>query len=183
MSFIPESVSKVPGCFATRRTIARQTTQNLMRPDHVERGHARIKEESDLHRCFSFRKLLPFSRPAHLATTETQSNGALASRVSGSRRLVVIHEDDVAMTHGANAAFAELSAIGTCSAGSVMVPCPWFPEAAEMAANNRMLDVGVHLTLTSEGIWRGGGGISGHAYQLTLALADHRRNRALNRSP
>jgi predicted glycoside hydrolase/deacetylase ChbG (UPF0249 family) len=67
-----------------------------------------------------------------------------------SRRLVVIHEDDVAMTHGANAAFAELSAIGTCSAGSVMVPCPWFAEAAEMAANNRLLDVGVHLTLTSE---------------------------------
>jgi predicted glycoside hydrolase/deacetylase ChbG (UPF0249 family) len=67
-----------------------------------------------------------------------------------SRRSVVIHEDDVAMTHGANVAFAELSAIGTCSAGSVMVPCPWFPEAAEMAATHGTLDVGVHLTLTSE---------------------------------
>jgi hypothetical protein len=59
-----------------------------------------------------------------------------------SRRLVVIHGDDVAMTHGANAAFAELSAIGTCSAGSVMVPCPWFPEVAEMAATNGTFDVG-----------------------------------------
>jgi hypothetical protein len=67
-----------------------------------------------------------------------------------SRRLVVIHGDDVAMTHGANAAFAELSTIGTCSAGSVMVPCPWFPEVAEMAATNGTFDVGVHLTLTSE---------------------------------
>jgi predicted glycoside hydrolase/deacetylase ChbG (UPF0249 family) len=66
------------------------------------------------------------------------------------RRLVVIHEDDVAMTHGANTAFAELSGFGTCSAGSVMVPCPWFPEAAEMAAVNRQFDVGVHLTLNSE---------------------------------
>jgi hypothetical protein len=54
------------------------------------------------------------------------------------------------MTHGANAAFAELSAVGTCSAGSVMVPCPWFPEAAEMAVATRSLDVGVHLTLNSE---------------------------------
>jgi len=65
-------------------------------------------------------------------------------------RSVVIHKDDVGMTHGANAAFRELSALGSCSAGSVMVPCPWFPEAAEMAGANGALDVGVHLTLTSE---------------------------------
>lgn len=66
------------------------------------------------------------------------------------RRLVVIHEDDVGMTHGANTAFVELSALGTCSSGSVMVPCPWFPEAAALARANAALDVGVHLTLTSE---------------------------------
>ncbi len=63
---------------------------------------------------------------------------------------VVIHEDDVGMTHGANAAFVELSKLGTCSSGSVMVPCPWFPEAAAIAAGDPSLDVGVHLTLTSE---------------------------------
>jgi chitin disaccharide deacetylase len=66
------------------------------------------------------------------------------------RRRVVIHEDDVGMTHGANVAFSELSALGTCSSGSMMVPCPWFPEAIEMAAANPSLDLGVHLTLTSE---------------------------------
>ena len=69
---------------------------------------------------------------------------------AGGHRYVVIHEDDVGMTHGANIAFAELSALGTCSSGSVMVPCPWFAEAAELAAANRALDIGVHLTLTSE---------------------------------
>lgn len=63
---------------------------------------------------------------------------------------VVIHEDDVGMTHGANTAFVELSKLGTCSSGSVMVPCPWFPEAAEIAAGDPSLDVGVHVTLTSE---------------------------------
>lgn len=63
---------------------------------------------------------------------------------------VVIHEDDVGMTHGANAAFVELSGLGSCSSGSVMVPCPWFPETAELAAANPGLDLGVHLTLTSE---------------------------------
>lgn len=74
----------------------------------------------------------------------------------GSRR-VVIHEDDVGMTHGANTAFVELSRRGTCSSGSVMVPCPWFPEAAALAADDPLLDLGVHLTLTSEQVpyrWR-----------------------------
>lgn len=68
---------------------------------------------------------------------------------NGAKR-VVIHEDDVGMSHGANTAFVELSKLGTCSSGSVMVPCPWFPEAAEIAAGDPALDVGVHLTLTSE---------------------------------
>jgi predicted glycoside hydrolase/deacetylase ChbG (UPF0249 family) len=73
------------------------------------------------------------------------------------RKTVVIHEDDVGMSHGANLAFLELSRLGTCSCGSVMVPCPWFPEAAEMARAHPELDLGVHLTLTSEQVpyrWR-----------------------------
>ena len=63
---------------------------------------------------------------------------------------VVVHEDDVGMNHGANAAFAELFERGTCTSGSVMVPCPWFLEVAEMQARNPRLDIGVHLVLTSE---------------------------------
>jgi chitin disaccharide deacetylase len=63
---------------------------------------------------------------------------------------VVIHEDDVGMSHGANTAFVELSKLGNCSSGSVMVPCPWFPEAVVMAKADPELDLGVHLTLTSE---------------------------------
>jgi predicted glycoside hydrolase/deacetylase ChbG (UPF0249 family) len=31
-----------------------------------------------------------------------------------------------------------------------MVPCPWFPEAARIAREHASLDLGVHLTLTSE---------------------------------
>jgi hypothetical protein len=54
------------------------------------------------------------------------------------------------MCHGANEAFRELSHAGAITAGSVMVPCPWFSELAEMAAGDGALDVGVHLTLTSE---------------------------------
>ena len=31
-----------------------------------------------------------------------------------------------------------------------MVPCPWFAELAALARDDASLDVGVHLTLTSE---------------------------------
>lgn len=54
------------------------------------------------------------------------------------------------MCHGANTAFVELTRLGTCSSGAVMVPCPWFLEAAEDAASDPSLDLGVHLTLNSE---------------------------------
>lgn len=54
------------------------------------------------------------------------------------------------MCHGANVAFQDLSAIGTITSGSVVVPCPWFSEAAEMAGQNTALDLGVHMTLTAE---------------------------------
>jgi len=63
---------------------------------------------------------------------------------------IVLHQDDIGMCHGANVAFAELSATGAITSGSVMVPCPWFSEAAEMARDNASLDLGVHLTLTAE---------------------------------
>ena len=49
-------------------------------------------------------------------------------------RLVLPHQDDVGMCHGANQAFAELAGGGFITSGSVMVPCPWFRELAELAA-------------------------------------------------
>jgi chitin disaccharide deacetylase len=63
---------------------------------------------------------------------------------------IMLHVDDVGMCHGANLAFAELSRIGAVDAGSVMVPCPGFAEAAALAARDPGLDLGVHLTLTAE---------------------------------
>jgi predicted glycoside hydrolase/deacetylase ChbG (UPF0249 family) len=67
-----------------------------------------------------------------------------------STRRLVIHQDDVGMCHGANVAFLELSRLGAITSGSVMVPCPWFPEIAEAAAADPTLDLGVHLTLNAE---------------------------------
>src|SRR5918911_3709108 len=66
----------------------------------------------------------------------------------GVERAVILHVDDLAMCHGANRAYLELAAAGLVTCGSVMVPCPWFREIAEAA--DPKLDLGVHLTLTSE---------------------------------
>ena len=63
---------------------------------------------------------------------------------------LVIHADDVGMCHGANRAYVELSHFGTITSGSVMVPCPWFSEIAEIAARDDSLDCGIHLTLNAE---------------------------------
>jgi hypothetical protein len=67
-------------------------------------------------------------------------------------RVAILHADDVGMCHGANAAFLALARAGAIDCGSVMVPCPWFPEIAHTAAADPSLDLGVHLTLTSEWI-------------------------------
>ncbi len=67
-------------------------------------------------------------------------------------KAVVAHQDDVGMCHGANVAFADLAGRGFITSGSVMVPCPWSSEIAELALENPGWDLGVHLTLTSE--WR-----------------------------
>lgn len=54
------------------------------------------------------------------------------------------------MCHGANVAFAALAGKGFITCGSVMVPCPWFREVVSIAEATPGLDIGVHLTLTSE---------------------------------
>lgn len=68
----------------------------------------------------------------------------------GADRAVIFHVDDVGMCHGANRGFLTLAERGLVTCGSVMVPCPWFREIAEAAAADPALDLGVHLTLTSE---------------------------------
>jgi predicted glycoside hydrolase/deacetylase ChbG (UPF0249 family) len=73
----------------------------------------------------------------------------LATRL-GLNRAIIPHVDDLGMSHDSNVAFLKLAEIGQVTCGSVMAPCPWFPEIAEAALADPALDVGVHLTLTSE---------------------------------
>jgi predicted glycoside hydrolase/deacetylase ChbG (UPF0249 family) len=50
-------------------------------------------------------------------------------------------------------AYADMVDFGLLSSAAVMVPCPWFPATAAFVRNHPQrdqLDIGVHLTLTSE---------------------------------
>jgi predicted glycoside hydrolase/deacetylase ChbG (UPF0249 family) len=65
-------------------------------------------------------------------------------------RAVIIHTDDIGMCQASVEAFSDLSSAGIISSGAVMVPCPWFLYAAAYARDHADVDLGIHLTLTSE---------------------------------
>ena len=65
-------------------------------------------------------------------------------------RVAVVHVDDVGMCHAANEGAFEALEHGPATCGALMVPCPWFQEAAVRARANPALDLGVHLTLNAE---------------------------------
>jgi predicted glycoside hydrolase/deacetylase ChbG (UPF0249 family) len=69
---------------------------------------------------------------------------------SPSDRVVILHTDDIGMCQASIQAYEDLWQAGTITSGAVMVPCPWFPAAAEMQRRHPGMDLGVHLTLTSE---------------------------------
>ncbi|MFN8662375.1 MAG: polysaccharide deacetylase family protein [Thermomicrobiales bacterium] len=68
----------------------------------------------------------------------------------GDARLLIINADDFGMCHAANAATIQAMRAGVVSSTTVMVPCPWAPEALRLLAENPDLPFGVHLTLVAE---------------------------------
>jgi hypothetical protein len=65
-------------------------------------------------------------------------------------RLLVLHADDMGMMHSVNKATIEALNNKWITSASILVPCPWFPEAARYAQEHPEWDLGIHLALTSE---------------------------------
>lgn len=65
-------------------------------------------------------------------------------------RLLIVNADDFGMCHAANEAIELLLSEGAISSATVMMPCAWAKEAVDWSVQHPAMDVGVHLTFTSE---------------------------------
>ena len=63
---------------------------------------------------------------------------------------LIVKGDDMGAAHGINLGTIAAYKQGVLTTTNVIVPGPWFPEAARLLKENPGLDVGVHLALTSE---------------------------------
>jgi predicted glycoside hydrolase/deacetylase ChbG (UPF0249 family) len=76
----------------------------------------------------------------------------LAERLGYPRdsKLLIIHADDLAVSHSEDAASFDALDRHAATSASIMVPCPWLTEVAAYAKSHPDADLGLHLTLTAE---------------------------------
>jgi predicted glycoside hydrolase/deacetylase ChbG (UPF0249 family) len=82
----------------------------------------------------------------------TQAQKTLQEKLGYSKdaKLLILHADDLGMSHSENAATFSGMEHGSISSASIMMPTPWSSEAANYQHQHPTADFGLHLTLTSE---------------------------------
>jgi predicted glycoside hydrolase/deacetylase ChbG (UPF0249 family) len=99
------------------------------------------------------RRYLPIAFLWALALPSAPAQTRNAAELLGypaNTKLLIIHADDLAVSHSEDrASFAALDQHAASSA-SIMVPCPWLTEVGAYAKAHPDADLGLHLTLTSE---------------------------------
>jgi predicted glycoside hydrolase/deacetylase ChbG (UPF0249 family) len=122
-----------------------------------------------------------------VSPTMVQAQATLAQKLgyAANAKLLIVHADDIGVSRSQNVASEKGFAGGAVTSGSVMVPCPWFPDFAAYYREHPGLDVGIHITLTAEWDYYKWGGVSpageipslldenGHFYPTVEAVAQH----------
>jgi predicted glycoside hydrolase/deacetylase ChbG (UPF0249 family) len=93
------------------------------------------------------------SRAGACAAAALLAFAALPARDEEPAIEVLVRADDLGAAKGINDASIACYREGIARSVEVIVPGPWFLDAARLLAENPGLDAGVHLTLTSE--WEG----------------------------
>ena len=65
-------------------------------------------------------------------------------------KLLIIHADDLGLSSSENLASIEAITHGMVNSGSIMAPCSKYQEIADFSRSFPEVDIGIHLTLTSE---------------------------------
>ena len=108
---------------------------------------------TSLFRCFGFLVILTGGTATAVAHEHHRSDGRSVQEKLGypaDAKLLIIHADDLGMSHSKNVATFDAMRRGVVTSASVMMPTPWVGEVLEMSKQNPTLDLGVHLTLTAE---------------------------------
>ena len=83
----------------------------------------------------------------------TLGNRGQANRLLGypkDARLLIINADDFGMCHSVNEAIFCAFDKGMLRSTTLMVPCPWAPQAIHFLSNHPEVSFGIHLTVISE---------------------------------
>src|SRR5687767_1828116 len=91
---------------------------------------------------------LLLSRFAHIAAEEI----SYAQRLGWgpNDRVVIMHIDDVGMSHSSNLGAIKTMTEGVGTSCSIMMPCSWVSEYYHYLLSHPDTDAGLHLTMTSE---------------------------------
>ncbi len=86
-----------------------------------------------------------------IGTTYGQQNLAQKLGYQKDAKLLIIHADDLGISHSENAASIKAIDSGSVNSASIMMPTPWVTEIVAYAKlNTGKHDLGLHLVLTSE---------------------------------
>lgn len=75
---------------------------------------------------------------------------SLCSHIHAQQARLIVRGDDMGYSHSGNEAIIKSFKEGIESSIEIIVPSPWFPEAARLLNEYPQIDVGIHLAITSE---------------------------------